>query len=81
MDPRSVWLTANDTTIGLPDDELETNADGSLDLYFVPATPKCVETSWIETVPGRGFYVMFRCYTPTAPLFDGTWTVPDVERI
>jgi hypothetical protein len=40
-----------------------------------------VETSWIETVPGRGFYVMFRCYTPTAPLFDGTWTVPDVERI
>jgi hypothetical protein len=24
---------------------------------------------------------MFRCYTPTAPLFDGSWTLPDVERL
>ena len=37
------------------------------------------ETNWIETVPGRGFYPMFRLYSPTAPLFDGTWALPDVE--
>ena len=37
------------------------------------------ESNWIETVPGRGFYLMFRLYSPTAPLFDGTWTLPDVE--
>ena len=37
------------------------------------------ESNWIETVPGRGFYPMFRLYSPTAPLFDGTWTLPDVE--
>jgi hypothetical protein len=29
--------------------------------------------------PGRGFYVMFRLYSPTEPLFDGTWALPDVE--
>ena len=33
------------------------------------------------TVPGRGFYPMFRFYSPTAPLFDGTWALPDVERM
>ena len=37
------------------------------------------ESNWIETVPGRGFYLMFRLYSPTAPLFDGTWALPDAE--
>ena len=36
-------------------------------------------SNWIETVPGSGFYPMFRFYSPTAPLFDGTWVLPDVE--
>jgi len=30
-------------------------------------------------VPGRGFYVRFRLYSPTEPLFDGTWALPDAE--
>jgi hypothetical protein len=61
-------------------DQFETNADGSLDLYFGPEATG-PETNWIQTVAGRGFYPMFRFYTPTAPLYDGTWTLPDVERI
>ena len=60
-------------------DDLTTNSDDSLDLYFGPEAPDGRESNWIETVPGRGFYVMFRFYSPTAPLFDGTWTLPDVE--
>ena len=59
-------------------DELTLNADGSIDLYFAP-TVTGEASNWIETVPGRGFYMMFRFYSPTAPLFDGTWTLPDVE--
>ena len=39
------------------------------------------ESNWIETVPGRGFYLMFRFYGPTVPLFDGTWALPAAERI
>ena len=38
-----------------------------------------MKSNWIETVPGRGYYPMFRFYSPTAPLFDGTWALPDVE--
>lgn len=60
-------------------DELKTNKDGSVDLYFAPKSPAGLESNWIETVPGKGFYPMFRFYTPKEGLFDGTWKLPDVE--
>jgi len=62
-------------------DDLKVNDDGSIDLYFGPTAPAGLETNWLETVPGKGFYPMFRFYTPTAPLFDGSWAMPDVEAI
>ena len=50
-------------------DKLKTNADGSIDLYFGPAKrPPGHESNWIETVPGKGWYPMFRFYSPTAGL-------------
>jgi hypothetical protein len=60
-------------------DELMTNADGSFDMFFGPVAPAGQESNWTETVPGRGFYPMLRLYSPTEPLFDGTWALPDVE--
>ena len=60
-------------------DELEKNADGSFDMYFGPTAQPGQESNWIETVPGRGFYVFYRLYSPTEGLFDGTWALPDVE--
>jgi len=47
-------------------DTLETNPDGSVDLYFGPAgsAPAGLETNWIETFAGNGFYPMFRIYYP-----------------
>jgi len=60
-------------------DKLKMNADGSLDLYFGPKAPAGYESNWIETVPGKGFYPMFRFYSPKEGLFDGTWKLPDVE--
>jgi hypothetical protein len=64
-------------------DTLETNPDGSVDLYFGPAgsAPAGLEANWIETFPGKGFYPMFRIYYPKAGLFDGTWKLPDVELV
>jgi len=60
-------------------DKLKSNADGSIDLYFAPKAPAGLEVNWIETVPGKGFYLMMRFYSPKAGLFDGTWKLPDVE--
>ncbi len=64
-------------------DKLKTNSDASIDLYFGPAgsAPAGLEANWIETLPGKGFYPMFRFYTPKAGLFDGTWKLPDVELV
>ena len=60
-------------------DNLKPNADGSIDLYFGPSAPAGMENNWIQTVPGKGWYPMFRFYTPKEGLFDGTWMLPDVE--
>ncbi len=62
-------------------DKLKTNADASIDLYFAPKAPAGSEANWIETVPGKGFYPMFRFYSPKAGLFDGSWKLPDVELV
>jgi len=37
--------------------------------------------TWIETIPGKGFYPMFRFYSPKEGLFDGTWKLSDVELL
>jgi hypothetical protein len=62
-------------------DDLKTNADGSIDLRFGPQKPASENGNWLQTVPGRGFYPMFRFYTPKEGLFDGTWALPDVEPV
>ena len=46
-----------------------------------PKAPAGFEGNWIETVPGKGFYPLFRFYGPKASVFDGTWKMPDVEVI
>ena len=62
-------------------DTLTINTDGSVDFDFGPEAPVGQETNWIETVPGKGYYPMLRRYSPTAPLYDVTWTLPDAEPI
>jgi hypothetical protein len=76
---RSMMQNASNDAAHSSYDPLKKNADGSIDLYFAPQAPAGLESNWIETVPGKGFYPMFRLYSPTAPLFDGTWKMPDVE--
>jgi len=61
--------------------KLAKNADGSLDLYFGPTPPAGREDNWIQTIPGQGFFVMFRLYGPLEPLFDGSWKLDDIERV
>jgi hypothetical protein len=78
---RSMVQNATNDAARASYDELKTTADGSFDMYFGPTAPAGQESNWIETVPGRGFYVMFRLYSPTEPLFDGTWSLPDVEPV
>jgi hypothetical protein len=58
---------------------LETNDDGSVDVYFGPKAPRGMESNWIPT--GEPFFLLFRLYGPQQPLFDKTWQLPDVEKV
>ena len=35
--------------------------------------------TWIQTLPGVGWFVYFRIYGPDGPAFDGTWQLPDFQ--
>ena len=60
-------------------DELIENADGSVTLYFGPEAPEGKESNWIQTVPGKGWFVLLRLYGPLEPWFDKTWRPGEFE--
>ena len=56
------------------------NADGSTTVYFGPYKPANVQDgNWIETVPGKGWFVILRLYSPLEPFFDKTWRPSEIE--
>jgi hypothetical protein len=60
---------------------VQTNPDGSVDVYFGPKAPPGRESNWVPTDPARKFELLFRLYEPQPALFDKTWKLPDVERL
>jgi len=63
-------------------DELKYNDDGSLDLYFGPELPSgAPENNWLKTVPGKGWFTLFRLYSPAEAFFDKSWRPGDFEKI
>ena len=62
--------------------EVQTNSDGSTDIFFGPKAPEGKESNWVPTDPQRGFELLFRLYSPTQALFEKkVWTLPDVEKV
>ncbi|MGB0717276.1 MAG: DUF1254 domain-containing protein [Phycisphaerae bacterium] len=57
------------------------NEDGSYDVYFAPEPPAGQENNWVQTVPGKGWNMLFRLYGPLQPWFDKTWRPGDPVRI
>ncbi|GAB2525798.1 DUF1254 domain-containing protein [Microbulbifer agarilyticus] len=62
-------------------DQLKTNADGSVDLYFGPKPPGNSQENWIQTVPGKGWFSILRLYGPTEAWFAKEWKPGDFEPI
>jgi hypothetical protein len=59
-------------------DQPETNADGSVDIYFGPSVPAGKEKNWIKTLPGKGWFTYIRLYGPLEPFFEQTWKPDDI---
>ena len=60
---------------------LQANEDGSYDLYFGPEAPEAMETNWVETIPGKSWFQLFRLYGPLEPWFDKTWKLNEFEPV
>lgn len=61
--------------------DLDKNADGSVDLYLGPVSPEGHENNWIQTAPGRAWYAYFRLYGPLEAYYDRSWAIPDIEKV
>jgi hypothetical protein len=67
-------LASNDGT-------LQANDDGSFDLWFGPTAPEGGTANWVETIPGKSWFPIFRAYGPLQPWFDQTWRLNEFEPI
>ena len=56
------------------------NADGSTDIYFGPKSPGA-DKNWLRTLPGKGYFVIFRLYGPQKAFFDQSWKPGDIEKM
>jgi len=66
-------------TVGGQTRGLKQNEDGSYDIYFGPEPPEGFENNWLETIPGKGWFVALRIYGPLEPWIEKTWRPGEIE--
>ncbi len=77
-------IIRNDTKrsdISSRSENLVTNSDGSVDLYFGATVPTGFESNWIQTNPGESFFAYLRLYGPEQAFFDQKFPMNKVEKI
>jgi hypothetical protein len=57
------------------------NPDTSVDVYFGPKPLRGREHNWIQTIPGKSWFLALRLYGPLESWFDKTWQPDDVEEL
>jgi hypothetical protein len=63
------------------DKSVQQNADGSYDIYFGAEAPAGKESNWIQTVPGKGWNMLWRIYGPTQVWYDKVWRPSEIELV
>lgn len=58
---------------------LQANPDGSYRVWFAPRAPAGKEGNWVQTRPGKSYFVFLRLFGPLEPWFDKTWKPGDFE--
>jgi hypothetical protein len=67
-------------SVSSQDKGFKTNADGSVDVYFGLKAPAGFENNWVQTIPGKGWFMILRLYGPLEPWFDKTWRPGEIEE-
>jgi hypothetical protein len=68
-------------TIGSQTKGVRTNSDGSYDIYIGPNAPKGYENNWLESIPGRSWFIALRLYGPGDTWIEQTWRPSEVEML
>ncbi len=65
-----------------PSPAAEPDADGSTTVYLSPNQPAGVKRgNWIQSMPGKGYFVLLRLYSPLEPFFTKKWRPSEVELV
>ncbi|RJG47477.1 DUF1254 domain-containing protein [Motilimonas pumila] len=79
---RSMLQTDQDfPTVGSQTEGLKAEQDGSYSIYFAPKAPQGYENNWVQTVPGKSWFVIHRMYGPEKAWIEKTWRISDVELV
>ena len=66
----------------VPSPAAEAGADGSTTVYFAPGQPDGIgRGNWVQTLPGRSWFVLLRLYSPLEPFFQQTWRPGEIELV
>jgi hypothetical protein len=60
--------------------DLVQNPDGSTMLWFGQSAPQGKEANWIQTVPGKGWFLCLRLYGPLETWFERSWRPCEIEK-
>lgn len=68
-------------TVGSQTGGIKQNDDGSTDIYFGTKAPAGFENNWLETLPGKSWFVILRMYGPLKPWLERTWRPSEIELV
>jgi hypothetical protein len=68
-------------TLGSQTKGVKKNPDGSYDIYFAPEPPEGKEGNWLQTIPGKSWWLALRMYGPLQPWIDQTWRPGEIELV
>jgi len=60
-------------SVGGNTEGLNKNSDGSFTISFGPEVPTEYKENWVETIPGKSWFVILRIYGPLKPWIEQTW--------
>ena len=52
-----------------------------MDVYFGPEPPLGIEANWVQTIPGKGWWVALRLYGSLELWFDQSWRPGEIEPL
>ena len=65
-----------------PTPAAQASQDGATTIVIGPDRPPDVpEGNWVQTLPGQGWFVILRFYSPAVPFFDQSWRPGEVELV